>query len=181
MKNLDKLELGCGARPTEGYLHSDITKQPDVELDYHCNPWEIEMAPNSLSEVIAIGMMEHVRFLEFLKTLRHIHTLLKPGGIFLFDVPDMFVWSGYLYDKLRGKPTPFSEKHIWRTVYGWQRFPGDEHKCGWTYPKLKPLLEKIGFTDVKNDVNEFLNRDIKRRRFFRPADAQIYISARKKM
>lgn len=27
MKNIDKLELGSGARPSDGYLHSDVTMQ----------------------------------------------------------------------------------------------------------------------------------------------------------
>lgn len=76
----NRLELGCGERPTPGYLHQDITRQPGVDLDFTCLPWEIELAANTLTEVIALGQMEHLRFAEVRKTLVHMYRLLRPGG-----------------------------------------------------------------------------------------------------
>ena len=130
---MDKLELGSGEKPTLGYLHQDIINHPAVKLDFICNPWEIQLPENTLSEVLALAVMEHLRFKEFKKTLRHIYKILKKGGGFLFDVPDMKVWSEYLYNLTHGMQhkNPFPTKHIWATFYGWQRWPGDEHKCGW--------------------------------------------------
>jgi predicted SAM-dependent methyltransferase len=130
---IKKLELGCGKNPLSGYLHQDITTQDGVELDFICLPWEIELPENSLTEVIALAMMEHLRFEDFKKTAKHIFNLLEPGGAFLFDVPDMKIWSEYLYNLTHNKQdlNPFPEYHIWATIYGWQRWPGDEHKSGW--------------------------------------------------
>lgn len=175
--NLQKLELGCGDRPTPGYLHQDVIAL--VELDFICQPYAIPLPENSLSEIIAIGVMEHLRFEDFLRTLNHVHKLLEPSGIFLFDVPDLRIWSKYLYDTLRGEYAPFSKQHIFATFWGWQRWEGDEHKSGWVYEDLSKRLREIGF-DVKGGLDDIISRGITRRRFNREEDAHLYIKAIKK-
>lgn len=176
---IKKLELGCGMSPLPGYLHQDITKQDDVELDFICMPWEIELPENSLTEVIALAMMEHLRFEDFKKTTKHIYNLLEPGGAFLFDVPDMKIWSEYLYNLTHNKQdlNPFPENHIWATIYGWQRWPGDEHKSGWVRESLLTLLKETGFNKMVEGVEIFTSKGIQRGRFTRPGDAHIYIKA----
>src|SRR6185503_20190430 len=86
-----RLELGCGARPTPGYLHQDVTAQPGVELDFTCAPWELPLPDGALDRV------------------------------------------------------PFEPQHVWSTFYGWQRWPGDEHKSGWTRESLFAALDDAGF------------------------------------
>lgn len=175
----DKLELGCGIKPTPDYLHQDITQQDGMVLDFICQPWEINLQDNSLKEVIALAMMEHLRFEEFNKTTKHIFNLLRPGGEFLFDVPDMKVWSEYLYNLTHEKQdlNPFPEKHIWATVYGWQRWQGDEHKSGWTRETLFKLLSDTGYSKIIEGVEIFTSRGIQRGRFTRLGDSHIYIKA----
>lgn len=179
LASLPKLELGSGERPSEGYLHQDITPQPDVPLDYTDNPWELPIDDDSLSEVLALGLMEHLRFTEFHATLAKVRQMLAPGGAFLFDVPDMKVWSEYLYKVTHGKgdENPFTPEHVWSTVYGWQRWPGDEHKSGWTRDSLLAALKDAGFTEHEEGVEVFTSRGIVRRRMTRPADAHLYIRA----
>jgi len=176
---LEMLELGSGERPTPGYLHQDITIMPGVSLDFTCNPWEIPLAEGALVEVLALGLMEHLRFNEVKQTLRHMHTLLRPGGAFLFDVPDMQVWSEYLFNLTHGQSekNPFPDYHIWSTMYGWQRWPGDEHKSGWTRDSLLQELQAAGFNGWEEGVTVFTSKGIERRRFGRPADAHLYIKA----
>lgn len=177
---LKKLELGCGDRPTPGYLHQDIIAL--TALDFYCNPWEVDLPENSLDEAIAAGVMEHLRFEDFRKTVKHIHKLLKPDGIFLFDVPDLHIWSEYLYNVLRGEQVPFTKEHILSTFWGWQRWEGDEHKSGWTLQTIRQELS-FGFKvetniDSFTDVRQmFKDRGIVRNRFDRPEDAHIYIKA----
>jgi predicted SAM-dependent methyltransferase len=175
----NKLEIGCGKIPMHGYLHQDITQQEGVELDFICQPWEIDLPDNSLKEVIALAMMEHLRFDDFKKTTKHIFNLLEPKGAFLFDVPDMRVWSEYLFNLTHGKQAlnPFPENHIWATIYGWQRWPGDEHKSGWVIESLLQLLKKAGFSEIIEGVEIFTSKGIERGRFTRPGDAHIYIKA----
>lgn len=180
-KAVSKLEIGCGQRPTPGYLHQDITPQSGVELDFTCAPWEIPLPPGSLSEVVACGMMEHLTYSQFHQTVRHVCELLESGGAFIFDVPDMKVWSEYLYNLTHGRQheNPFTPEHVWSTIYGWQRWPGDEHKSGWTRDDVVKLLKETGFTRFRHGVDVFLSRGFERRRFRRPEDACVCIEAMK--
>ena len=176
----DKLELGCGQRPTDGFLHQDITKQPGVELDFECQPWEIPLEADSLSQVIALGIMEHLRFAEVRMTSAHVLKILKPKGIFLFEVPDITIWSEYLYNVTHGMPekSPFSKEHVYSTFWGWQRWAGDEHKSAWLREDIIRLLREIGFSEVTDTgPNMYLSRGLIRNRFYNSADAHIYIEA----
>ena len=169
-----RIELGCGNRPTEGYLHQDVI-QLETPLDFCCNAWQLPCHEDSVDEVIAIAVMEHLRYDEFGRTLRHIHRVLKRGGIFLFDVPDLFTWSGYLYDVLRGNSCPYSQEDVIKTMWGWQRWDGDEHKSMWTaemvYKECKNSGFKVedGFRDIKNRIH--------RDRFNYPENVHIFIKA----
>jgi predicted SAM-dependent methyltransferase len=180
LEDKTKLELGCGQRPTPGYLHQDVTVQPGVELDFNCQIWEIPLQEDSLSEIIAVGLMEHLRFAEFTKSLKHIHKLLSPRGEFLFDIPDIKTWSEYLYHITHGAPekSPFSKEHVYATFWGWQRWPGDEHKCAWLKDDLFLHLGEIGFSEIHDENHQiFLARGMFRNRFQNPADAHLYIRA----
>jgi predicted SAM-dependent methyltransferase len=176
-----KLELGSGQRPTPGYLHQDITRQPGVDLDFICNPWEIDLPEESLTEIIALGQVEHLRYAEVEQTLRHVARLLQRGGVFLFDVPDMRIWSEYLFNVTHGAPekNPFTPEHVWSTIFGWQRWPGDEHKSGWTVEMLSDAVARAGLAPAPSTPDMFRSRGLERRRFGRPADAHIYMMATK--
>ena len=179
--NLLKLELGSGERPTPGYLHQDII-QLETPLDYCCPAWCVPMPEDSLSEVIAIAVMEHLRFKDFSKTMKHIYQLLKPGGKFYFDVPDIKVWATYLFLVLQNPRmensniVPYSKEDIYKTMWGWQRWEGDEHKSAWIHDDVYEVVVKAGFsyvTDGLDDIKKRVHRD----RFDRPENAHIYIKA----
>lgn len=124
--------------------------------------------------------MEHLRFADFTKAMKHIHKLLKPKGMFLFDLPDIKIWSEYLYNITHGMPekSPFSKEHVYSTFFGWQRWPGDEHKCAWMKDDLFKHLKEIGFSEICDEGPQiFLSRGISRNRFKNPADAHLYIKA----
>ena len=174
-----KLELGSGQKPSPGYLHQDVTKQEGVELDFVCDPWKIPLAENTLNEVLALGCIEHLRYSEVKLTFTHINKLLKTKGIFLFDVPDMKIWGKYVYNLTHGKAheNPFREEHIWATIYGWQRWPGDEHKSGWTKETITKCLNDAGFTKIEYGLKSMVDQGIYRGRFSRYGDTHVYIKA----
>jgi len=176
-----KLEIGAGMKPTPGYLHQDVTSLPGVNLDFVCNPWEVPLERESISDIIALGVMEHLRYVEVEKTLIHFNKLLKRGGSFRFDVPDMQVWAKYLYNVTRGNghKNPLRDEHVWATIYGWQRWPGDEHKSGWTRDSLISVTRNAGFKITGEGPDIFLKDGIYRGRFTRYGDAHIYLEATK--
>lgn len=164
-----RLELGAGQRPTPGYLHNDVNSFPGID---HVGPaWTIPVADNSCEEVLALGVIEHLTFAEVRATFATVHRILEPGGVFLFDVPDLEVWCRYLADGT----DLFEPEHVLATLYGWQRWPGDEHKSGWTCGMLDGELG--AFAKVTFGVDGFLTRGHTRRRMTRDGDAHIYVTA----
>lgn len=181
---MTKLELGSGQSPTPGYMHQDITKFDKIH--YVCKPYEVPLIHNTLEEVIAVGVMEHLTKEDFIKTINHIYNLLKQGGEFLFDVPDFKVWIKYLsnwYGYSEGS-IPFDFEHLMSTIYGWQRWEGDEHKWGWTEETIVDTLkEKTKFKkaeSISNTADIFISKNIKRNRFKRyKTDAHLYVCLKK--
>lgn len=170
-----KLELGCGARPTPGYVHNDLN--PFGDVDHVGSAKDIELPSGSLDEVLALGVIEHLSYQDALATFTNVARMLKPGGEFLFDVPDFPVWCRYAADHYAGNATPFPIDHVRRTIYGWQRWPGDEHKFGWDRQLLEEALGVTGFATIGFGVEAFLARGHERQRMFRPEDAHLYVVA----
>jgi NDP-sugar pyrophosphorylase family protein/predicted SAM-dependent methyltransferase len=174
-----RLEIGSGGKPTPGYLHQDVTRLPGVNLDFVCNPWEVPLSDGSLSDIIALGVMEHLRYEDVGKTLRHFNRLLKIGGSFRFDVPDMRIWAEHLYNMTHNKShkNPLRDEHVWATMYGWQRWPGDEHKSGWTRDSIVRATNESGLKVAAEGPSIFTSDGIYRGRFTRYGDAHVYIKA----
>ncbi|MDR2648533.1 MAG: hypothetical protein LBB94_02290 [Clostridiales bacterium] len=180
---LKRLEIGAGNAPVPGYLHQDIIEMAGVRLDYKCMPYEIP--DNGFDLIIALGVMEHLRFDEFEKTIEHFLMILNIEGEFLFDVPNLKIWCQYYVDICAGKETPFDRRHVLRTIYGWQRWIGDEHKSGWDEKSLKRIIESkreggLRFAvDIQTTPDIFKEIGISRNRFDRPQDAHLYVSLTK--
>lgn len=175
-----RLELGSGERGTPGYLHQDVI-QLSTPLDYCCEAWEVPIERETLTEVIAIAVMEHLKIEDFRKTVKHVYNLLKPGGLFLFDVPDIKVWSKYLFLVTNApimentSDVPYSKNDVYKTIVGWNRWQGDEHKSLWTKEDVYRELSLFKVSDGLDEIKSRLHRD----RFYRPENAHIYIRAEK--
>ena len=172
-----KLEIGCGQRPTPGYIHNDLNAFEGVEIVG--SPWEIELPSDSLDEVLALGLVEHLTYGQVGETFKNVHRMLEPNGVFLFDVPDIPIWCGYVVDHFAGRNIPFTIDHVFNTLYGWQRWPGDEHKSGWWKERLVGELQQSGAWSLEFGVELMLSRRLTRNRFSRPQDAHIYCAATK--
>jgi predicted SAM-dependent methyltransferase len=172
-----KVELGCGERPSDGYIHNDINDFPGIDIVG--NPWEIDLPADSLDEVLALGVIEHLTYAQVGFCFGNVRRMLRLGGTFYFDVPDIPVWCRYVVDHFAGREIPFSIEHVFSTLYGWQRWPGDEHKSGWWDARLRAALSEAGFKDCMFGVEHFLEKGIRRNRMARPADAHIYCVATK--
>ncbi len=172
-----KLEIGSGQRPTPGYIHNDVNDFPGI--DHVGNPWEIDLPSGSLDEVLALGVIEHLTYAQVDLCFDNIFRMLEPGGAFYFDVPDLPVWCRYVVDHFSGKTIPFPIEHVLSTLYGWQRWPGDEHKSGWYQALLEQAIARAGFQDCEFGVQVLLDKGFVRNRFSRPHDAHIYCLVRK--
>lgn len=181
-----KLELGAGSRGTRNYVHHDAYAFPGIDLV--CPPWELPYDNNTVDEVLALAFIEHLTYWEALDTFREVRRVLRSGGQFLFDVPDYPTWCRYYlecmgYEVVTGNATNLPDIDACRrTLFGWQRWPGDEHKYGWDTEHLHEALINTGwYPDECAFLNgqDFLDRGLYRARFSNPADAHLYVIATK--
>jgi len=167
------IEIGSGDRPTPGFLSSDINTSKNV--DFVGNPWELDLNDACVNRFLALGVMEHLTYLQFSKTLSFVYNKLKDGGDFYFDVPDLPKWCEYYLKAIRDEKVPFTLEHIHSTLYGWQRWSGDEHKSGWSYKTLNSELKLNPWKKIEYGVDMFIKEGYIRRRMSREGDAHIYV------
>ncbi len=84
---MTRLELGCGKRPTPGYVHHDKTRHGDwvdVAHDLEQLPWP--WADEQFEEIIALDVMEHLR-LDVSEWLDEFWRTLKDNGLLILRLP----------------------------------------------------------------------------------------------
>ena len=89
-----KLHLGCGRKAVAGYVNIDIFPHEGVDqvLDLNSLPWPWE--DNSVEEILANDVLEHLYPLgkaegqmNIVGVLREIHRVLKPDGKLIARIP----------------------------------------------------------------------------------------------
>jgi predicted SAM-dependent methyltransferase len=82
------LNLGCGTDLQQGYDNIDIRDLPHtIKADVRNLPYE----PDSVDEIRAIDIYEHISFRESQELLNHWVSLLKPGGRLIIRGPSIEV------------------------------------------------------------------------------------------
>jgi predicted SAM-dependent methyltransferase len=159
--DLYKIEVGCGPTPRmtgEKWLYNDVTKFESVTLN--CKASEINLPDKSCDFIYMFGVFEHFDYREAQKAIENFARLLIPGGVLqIMDIPDAFSYVDVFLENLKagnsfGKPgfnpeydPPIYNRmdalHAWaiRATYGWQRWPGDEHKTLWNQELLLLVLQ----------------------------------------
>lgn len=158
-------------------MTSDINAFDGIDLI--CSPEQIQLPTNSLTEILALGVFEHLTFAQGHLSLLNAHRMLKSGGVLLFDCPDLPVWAEYYVRSQRGEEVPVDAEHILGTLFGHQRWPGDTHVAGYSKESITKALNRAGFHDLEFGVHVMTDRGHKRNRFNRPEDAHICVCARK--
>lgn len=189
-----RLNIGCGSRPLAGYINLDQdtveqlrVRYPNIKFDdslviQNEDIFSLPYASQSVLEVNADGLLEHLSFKEESRFLKEVLRVLKPGGKFTFSVPDFEEvckiwlqaeddWKAFFSDD----PHDVSENHwfgtftyeytnrwgyIVATLYGSQNGEGQFHKNCYSEGKIYKMLTHLGFLQVSTE--KFLwkgNRD----------------------
>jgi predicted SAM-dependent methyltransferase len=139
-----KLHIG-GKQIKEGWKILNI--QPDVGVDFIGDISDLsQFATDSIDEIYASHVFEHVRQKDILPTLRGIVRVLKKQGKFYISVPDMDVLCGVLLDPLASPP---QKHHVMRMIFGGQVDEFDFHYFGWNELFLTDCLTQAGFSNCE--------------------------------
>ena len=139
MEIKQRLHLGCGERRLEGYVNIDLRRTPATDLV--CNITEGLPYINSSVELIeTYHFIEHIPENEAVKLLRECHRVLIPEGKIIIECPDL--------DQAMREYLTGNEQRL-LSIFGRQRGFGDAHLWGYNFKRLKGLLERTGFKDIK--------------------------------
>jgi predicted SAM-dependent methyltransferase len=140
--NLNKLEIGSGNKPREGYIHFDIRKMEgtDVVGDAKNLPFKDE----EFVEVFSRFFLEHLPRKDAKKTLKEMYRVLKKDGRLEIIVPNIeYFFKLFLEEKGQKKEWALNK------IYGFENYKEDHHYFGYDFEILKQFLEETGFKKIK--------------------------------
>ena len=81
-----KFNMGCGRDRTEGYIGVDLHGEgADIKQDI----LTLQLPANTIDEIYASHMIEHVHHLDAVELIKSWHAALKPGGQLIMEMPDL--------------------------------------------------------------------------------------------
>ncbi|WP_264531796.1 class I SAM-dependent methyltransferase [Flavobacterium sp. N502540] len=81
---INKLNIGCGNDIKKGFVNLDVSQLPGVDVVCDIEKNKLPFEDNFFEYILCNDVLEHV---EYVKVLKEIHRILKPGGIVEIRVP----------------------------------------------------------------------------------------------
>ena len=138
-----KLHIG-GQTTKEGWKILNIQKKDGVDFVGDLTDLS-QFSDNSVEEVYASHVLEHVGQKKVLDTLKGVNRILNKDGKFYISVPDMDVLCR-LFLSIK---EPKARFHIMRMMFGGQTDKYDFHYFGWNMFFLKGYLLSVGFKNIE--------------------------------
>jgi predicted SAM-dependent methyltransferase/2-polyprenyl-3-methyl-5-hydroxy-6-metoxy-1,4-benzoquinol methylase len=160
-----KIYVGCGEDIREGFYHCDIREFNHVDIV--CKAWELSSFMMEVEHIYSRHMLEYLTNYEADRTLRDWFKALKTNGTIRIVVPDMDFhcrqWLEAEWTEESLKEPMSDAKHSFAGLWGWQAQCDpwakdynttywDVHKSGYNEKRIRLLLERIGFVDVKTEI-----------------------------
>ena len=136
-----KLHLGCGHFYKEGYINIDINPKVKADRYFDLNK-PLDYPDESVEEILAIHLIEHLKPKTIGKVLKSWYRVLKKGGKLIIEAPDLEVCM----EKFLKNKTP----DILKWIFGNQDNEYQVHYWGYEPSVLAFYLERtIGFKKVR--------------------------------
>ena len=153
-----KLHIG-GKQIKDGWKILNIQKNDGVDFVGSISDLS-QFDDNSIEEIYASHVVEHVDQKNIKKTLEGIYRVLKNDGKFYISVPDLDVLCRIF---IHNKATVKAKFHVMRMMFGGQTDEFDYHYFGWNYEFLNSYLIEAGFKknervksfNLFNDASDF--------------------------
>jgi len=141
-----KLNLGCGGVYKKDYLNVDAFDS--AVADRIMSAIDINLKDNSVEEIEASQLIEHLGFVSSLYALSECFRVLKPNGKLIIETPDInSSFEKYLLGDYKCR------KNIISWIYGVDT-PGMLHRFCFPDELLEETCKKIGFIEIKKEFIE---------------------------
>lgn len=139
-----KLHIG-GKEKKAGW--SIVNIQPGPDVDYVGDIIDLtNFNDNSVDEIYASHVLEHVPQAKVLETLKGVHRILRTRGVLMVSVPDMDILCHLFISPLASEDAKF---HAMRMMFGGQTDANDFHFIGFNQQFLRHYLTQAGFTQIE--------------------------------
>ena len=139
--------IDCGGTDFgEGVLKIDATAMPTEWKDH-------------FDEIHAVHVMEHINRNQRFLFVQECRRVLSPKGVLYLEVPDFEQVIRTLVKAMNEKDERM-EHQMTTSVFGKQRYTGDQHCWGFTRITLPQLLHENGFEKVEIYTNRDLDNMI---------------------
>jgi predicted SAM-dependent methyltransferase len=139
-----KINLGCGNDIQRGYINIDTRSIEGVDLI--CNIEDLPYTNNTIDEIRAIDVIEHIPWAKQQELFKYYYSLLKKGGFLRVQVPDL--------DNILNMRNKVHDIKIIRWLFGGQDYQSNFHYTVFTKKWIKELLENAGFKNIDiKDLN----------------------------
>lgn len=147
-----KLHLGCGPMHLDGYINVD--QDPAACADFYLDFRELKTAfrAGAAAEVLMVHSLSYLNLWEARRLFRTVHQLLRPGGKFILELPDLGKCARHLLDT-EGDVDAYLEGV--RGVYAFDlsqirdESPITPYAFGWSQWHLCDELKAAGFGDFQ--------------------------------
>ena len=140
----DKLQLGTGFTPQDGYFHIDIDYTRSIQIDYVMDARKLTFPNNSITNILIIELLEHFYDYEIIEILNQCMRVLKPGGEIEIHLPNVeAAFKDYL--KSRGNLPSEELDSIVKTILG----SNSPHVNLVGEERLKLFLKLCRFCNIK--------------------------------
>ena len=147
-----KLNVGCGGKQNKPFQAGDTVKIDLVAGNVRANACALPFTESCFDEINAIHVLEHIPRKEHDSFYSEMYRVLKPGGVFYVEVPNLLEVCKLLIElgDLEEKDPDIKERiRCWTlSVYGKNRHVGDSHNWGFMPYLLGDDLRRNGFTEV---------------------------------
>ena len=134
------------------YYKEEQTKETlhNKQIDKYCvadrfmDIRNLDYPENSVDEILIVQTFEHFSRKEASKALDNWYKILKPEGKLCIDVPDFEETARQLLAQKDEK----EKEWYYRLIYGSQKNDYSFHKDGYSFAKLKRMLEEHGFKHI---------------------------------
>jgi predicted SAM-dependent methyltransferase len=139
-----KLHIG-GKQEKEGWSILNIQKKDGVDFLGDISDLS-QFQENSIQEIYASHVVEHIDQKNIKKTLKGIYRILKDDGKFYVSVPDLDILCRIFI----AKNAPLKVKyHVMRMMFGGQTDKFDYHYFGWNFEFMNNYLLEAGFKRIE--------------------------------
>ena len=143
-----KLHIG-GEEEKEGWTIFNVQKKTNTDLVGDIRDLS-QFTDNSIEEVYASHILEHIKNLEIADVLKNLYRILTKSGKLFVSVPNLEVLSKAIIDPNLNLQKKYE---ITRIIYGGQTDDYDYHYFGFTREILNALLIQAGFNKIEEVKN----------------------------